>query len=329
MGYLVEIDKAALDHRKYVQSQQESGKPLYKWSEYDGYPTIRDSARELENAVNRLDEHFFIRDQFSSFLPQARRYSTSISNSIEFVLAVINKKIATYQIEMDNSTLTEDEIAKTNARITSEVQKVLGYCVMATEHVWAATERLVSLRDQSPDIIPTGESWISPQGTVMLSAAISAAIAITIVMMSSLALSHPALAYRAGDNLPTQVVGFMHHTQAITNLTAQIHSIKLDEIEKRYEDLSARSEAHGLRLDNIVDSLGPPNELGVYYSSQTDSGSQSGKGIEARNKKIFGNTQRQVQRLQEELNTMRKDMKRMEIRLGSDINKVRHDMKRA
>ena len=76
-------------------------------------------------------------------------------------------------------------------------------------------------------------------------------------------------------------------------------------------------------LDSIVEGLGPPNEQGVYYPSAPKTEGKSCEGIEGRLQKVSDDSNRQMQRLHEEMQLMRKNINRMDIRLTSGLDKVR------
>jgi hypothetical protein len=115
-----------------------------------------------------------------------------------------------------------------------------------------------------------------------------------------------------------QVLDLVQRTHALTNFTGDIYNTKIQDMDQRYNDLAALSESHGIRIDNIVDGLGPPNSEGTYYhsTSQTD-----GATCEQRIQKIFQQLSLQSKRQQEDLATMRKDMHRMDIRLTEGVKK--------
>ncbi|RMZ72098.1 hypothetical protein GMOD_00007092 [Pyrenophora seminiperda CCB06] len=122
-------------------------------------------------------------------------------------------------------------------------------------------------------------------------------------------------------------MNLISRTQSITNLTGEAYTAQLEDLGQRYKDLADASESHGLRLDNLVEALGIPNEQGTYFSSaQQDStplmDCRVPEDIREYMHKFSRNADRQLERLNSEMELMRKNVHRMDIRLTKRLNKV-------
>ena len=106
---LSEVDKAVRDYCLYVQKQQQSGKPLYKWAKCDEYKIIRRKAQDLSESLSKLQQYSSLPKDFTATLLEARRYSTSTSRAIGDVLAIINKKTESFVFEQQNFIMSEED----------------------------------------------------------------------------------------------------------------------------------------------------------------------------------------------------------------------------
>jgi hypothetical protein len=242
--------------------------------------------------------------------------STSVSKAAVYVLAVINERISDYMVEMENSTLSEEAKISANVLIIKELHTLLKQTTCAVEHVWYAMDLLRECKQMRTQY----KNWAwSAAGTVM-TATIAALLGIATAHLYGPAgldlISHSA----STGGVYSQVLDLVYRTQAVTNLMGEICTIKSQDIEQRYNNLASLSESHGLRIDNIVDGLGPPNDEGTYYLATPKEDNES---CESRLQMVSDNLNRQLHRQHEEMEMMRKNMHRMDIRLTRGIEKVR------
>lgn len=303
---------------RYIEAQTDEDKPLYHWAAYDGYPALNTAVSKLRKAMTKFKAPRLPQEYLSKRLTCATDFSLSVSTCSADALAAMNKKTTEYMDAMEASTLNEDSKAQANAVITEEVCKLLEHCTSATGTVWQATDLLRKCKEQQA--IVRGWAW-SASATAMT------AFVATVVSLATTYFYGPAYldmfpARAGGPAVYSKIVDLVQQTQVVTNLTGELYKIKMQDVDLKYDDLSALSQAHGLRIDGIVDGLGPPNQQGTYYVSTTKSDDGS---CESRIQNVSKDLQSQLQRQQQELELMRKNMHRMDVRLTRGIEKVRKE----
>jgi len=159
-----------------------------------------------------------------------------------------------------------------------------------------------------------------------LGAATSAAIGLTAARLYG-SRGFDLESLNPSSNVHNQVMNLVHRAQAVTNLTGEVYSIKLEDLDQRYKDLADASESHGLRIDNLVEALGAPNEQGTYFSAaypnpRAKTECQVPEDTRAYIQKLSADADRQLERLHHEMELMRKNVHRMDIRLTKRLDKV-------
>jgi hypothetical protein len=204
------------------------------------------------------------------------------------------------------------------------VKKVLEHSTLATKSVWAATDLLQGLEKSSTEKLVLQKRVARCLATTALTAGFSAAIGILAANLHLFAPATHDLALKGahGDSVYSQVLDLVQRTQDVTNLTSEIYTVKLQDLGQRYEDLTAVAESHGLRIDNLVDALGPTNEEGNYYLSTSKEDESPSEDIGDRLYKISDDSQRQMRRLHEEMELMRKNMHRLDLRLTRRLDRI-------
>lgn len=306
--------------KAYIKAQNDDDKPLYQWVTFPGYCALDAAVTKLNTATAKFKREKLPSEFVAASVAQAMDSSTSVNKAASDALATMNKKTATYMDEMETSTLSEDAKMNANTLITQELQKLMEHSTHATERVWVATDLLRSLESKQV----TYKDWAWTVTGTLMTACLSAVVGVFAVHTVGPAGFDIVPQGGHGGHLYGQVVDLVQRTQAVTNLTGELYNVKLQDIFERYKDLAALSESHGERIDNIVDGLGPPNEKGVYHlSSPKEAKSEAYKDIEGRLQKASDDASRQIQRLHEEMQLMRKNVNRMDIRLSSGLEKVR------
>jgi hypothetical protein len=202
---------------------------------------------------------------------------------------------------------------------------VLKHSTLATRSTWAAADLLqvILVKSSTKKPIPQ-KSWAWSLAMTVLTAGISAAVGILAANLHLFSLATYNLAPKGahGHGVYKQVLDLVQRTQDVTNLTSEIYTVKLQDLGQRYEDLAALAESHGLRIDNLVDALGPTNEEGNYYLSKPKVDDLPSEGNGDRLDKISDDAQRQIQRLHDEMELMRKNMNRLDLRLTRRLDRI-------
>ncbi|KAF1913880.1 hypothetical protein BDU57DRAFT_456500 [Ampelomyces quisqualis] len=294
----------------YIANQDNSGKPLYQWQKYASYSKLSKAVSKLEEATAKLKTTpLHSRDYIAIVIARATRCSTSVSRAAIYVLSAINKKTGDYMEEMEGSSLSDDANMEAYAVITQETRKLLEHSTRAAEHVWRATDLLRMCKQHREQ-----KDWLWSTTATAMHVFIAATVGIFAVVLFSPATSG------SSNSVTSQVLDVVRQTQAITNLTGEIYNAKLQNIDQRANDLGALSEANALRIDNLVDGLGVPNENGVWYVAQPSSNDKS-CGI--RLQEVSESLGRQLQRQEQELKGLRSKMHRMDIRLTQEVRKLK------
>lgn len=320
LAELKTIEKHMHRLRRYINAQEDGNKPLYQWAAYEGFSTLNTSVSQLRKAMTKFKVTRLPSEYLRLYVERATASSTSVSRASGDILAAMRKKLDVYVDEMKASTLSDEANTEANTAITEELRKLIQYSTRATEAVWQAHDLLRACQQQG-DI----RSWAWSVGATALTAFIATAVSLATVYCSSSAHLDMLPAHGVGNAVCSQLVGLVQHSQAITNLTGEVYKLKFEDMDNKYDDLTAWSEAHGLRIDGIVDGLGPPNQDGMYYTSSASSSKSEKDSCETRWQKVSGTLQAQLQRQQHELENMRKTMHRLDIRLTRGIEEVRKD----
>jgi hypothetical protein len=325
LNLIGEVDKKMHHFREYIETQKDNGKPLYRWDKYTEYRAIHHAVYGVDREVSQFKSVSMPHKVVEECIARAMAHSTSVSKAVAYVLRVISEKTAAYTEELEGSTLSDEAKASATAYITAEVQKLLEHSTKAAGCVWAATDLLRELDQEDAPKPAFHEGWIWSLGKFLLTAGFSAAIGIVTAQYHLYGPASVGLAHQGahGTGLYNQVLALVQQSQANTNLTSEIYTVKLHELDQRYDTLAELAESHGLRIDNLVDSLGPTNAEGVYYSSTPKAEEGARSGIGERVLKALEDAQRQLQRQQNEMEAMRKNMNRMDIRLTKRIDKIR------
>ncbi|KAH7078457.1 hypothetical protein FB567DRAFT_596053 [Paraphoma chrysanthemicola] len=315
------VDERMNDFREYIKTQRDEGKPLYQWAKYDGYSALSAAVFKLDKATVIIKGMRLPLEGASTIFSQATDLSTSVSQHAAYALGVMNEKTELYLEEMGTSTLSEEAKARANQLITEELKKLMEHSTHATERVWVATDVLRKSAHKSAH----SRTWAwSVAGTIM-TATIAAVVGIITAHVYGPAGLDLVPMSGAGSVIYNEVLALVQRTYAVTNLTGEFYSIKLEDIDQRYKDLAVLSESHGLRIDNLVDALGPPNENGVYYPSNPKIQTEPCSDTKSDAYKDLDGTAQQMLRLQHDLEQMRKNMNRMDIRLTRSIEKMLKD----
>jgi hypothetical protein len=340
---MTEVEEAMIHFQLYVQNQKDDNKPLYKWAKFDGYRAISRTLVDLDEAAAKLKPTYFPAPCVKTYLDRATQFSLSVSHIAVFVMGVMSEKSANCIDEFGESTLSAEGKVNALTLITNELQRLLRHCVRATDRVYAALDllRKALLIDKShqnsdisivKDLLTERETrsstsrkgWIWTLTGIVVGAASSATIGLTMAHLYG--PSGFDLALKANpEGMHAQVMDLVHRTQTVTTLTGEMYSIKLQDLEKRYKELEDASESHGLRIDNLVEALGVPNDEGTYYSSSAPKlDCQVPDDIRSYIRKISDDADRQSERLQNEMEKMRKNVNRMDIRLMKRLDKIEH-----
>jgi hypothetical protein len=306
--------------RHYIESQNDENKPLHQWKKYGGYAALSTTVCELEEAVTTLKNGRLLPAHLTASVAQATSSSTSVSKTTAYAFAMMNSKMANYMKDMETSRMSDEATAKANVVIMEELQKLMKHSFRAAGQVWLATDVLRSFEQRRTQY----KDWAWFVTATVVTAVIAATVSIVTVHLYGLA-GFNMVPKSNSEGIYTQLVDLVQRTQALTNLTSELYTIKLQDIDRRYDDLAALAESHGLRIDNLVEALGPPNDEGTYYLPMPKTDSRSYKDLQSLIQKVSDETKRQQQRYQVEMKLMRKNMHRMDIRFTSAINKKRKD----
>lgn len=353
------VEKEMEELKEHTNSQLAKDKPLYLWQSYHGYSDLEQAIGSLTTAVANLEPVKLPECQTRVYRCRAREYSTAISTMAIFILGHMNTKCDTCIDEIEASNLDAKNKQEANSDITSQVGKLLKYCSHATSSTWEAFDRLeASLTTRAtPDSPNTYDAvsatletlrqdLLSQRDAQHAAAAAAASTTTTRNTPFSYLYSLPILLLLflcylyalsqqphfpptpTPDPLYTQTLQLVQRTHAVTNLTGALYSVQLAHLDTRYEALERSAESCGLRIDNLVDALGVPDEWGNYRAAVV-AGAVAGvvpdgvaRTVVQRVERMEGEVERRLKRLQGEMEQMRKNVNRMDIRLTKRMDGV-------
>lgn len=330
---------------EYIKAQNEDKKPLYQWARFDGYRVVSRALTRLDRAVAKFEKVRLPVAFVKTYLSRATQISLTVSQAAVFSMGVMGEKAASCIDEIEESTLSAEGKVNAQAVITEELKKLLKHCAKATDRVYTTLDLLrnslhidksnddadismlkVLVAESQARLNTPRKSWFCSGARIILGAATSAVIALTVAHLYN--TGGFELAHQTNPNsMHSQVISLVQRAQAVTNLTGEIYSIKLEDLGQRYKELEAASESHGLRIDNLVEALGVPNEDGTYFSSKAKADVPPEIDCRVENGypcflKASAEADSQVERLRRELELMRKNIHRMDIRLMKRLDKV-------
>jgi hypothetical protein len=341
---MAEVEEAMMHFEQYIRAQNNDNKALYKWAKFDGYRSVTRAIKDLDDTVAKFQSIRLPIAHVKIYLSRATQHSLSVSQIAVFAMGVMSEKSALCIDEIEESTLSDEGKVNAQRLITIELKKLLKHCARATDRVYAALDllRKTLLIDETyknPDISAIREllvesearlrtprkSWLWTAAGLTLGAMTSAAIG-----LAGAHLYGPGgfdLALKTNPvGMHAQVLDLVHRAQSISNLTGEIYSVKLQDLDQRCKDLEDASESHGLRLDNIVEALGVPNDEGTYFTSTLESkpmlNYEVPEDVRAYIRKLSDDADRHFGRLHGEMKTMRKNINRIDIRLTKRLDKV-------
>lgn len=274
------------------------------------------------------------------FFNGAVKNSISISNTAQIAFETMNHKIVSCFEEVDQSTLSEEakDIAKTE--ITGEVTKLMKHTTESTRSVYAALDLLLKLFYQDiekgplnlVDVILTeqglykgkigAKKTLWPMWKIMTTGFLLFIMAVTLLGALNHVFDRRMLCF---EN-PQQATGASHFGKMIYYLQTtdvarryqnKVVQARLRKLDSRCKSIEEANECIGARLDNIVESLGPPNEDGMYFSkSNTFPGNKQSDAL-------ILNLQKQNDKLSEEVIQLRKHIHRVDLRLTKDVEKLK------
>jgi hypothetical protein len=310
---LSEVESQMHQFRKHITTQNDEDRLLYQWSKYGGYSFLNTAVSELEKSTAKLKRIRIPEEYLTASISQAMGSSTRVSKIVTYGFSVMDKKTARYLAEMESSPLSEAARFEANAAITEELKKLLEHSFRAAKHVWRATDLLRGCEHRSRHY----KDWAWSGAATVMTAFIAATVSIATAHLHGHSRLGLVPHSNPGGEVYSQVLDMVQRTQAVTNLTGELYTIKLQDIDRRYDNLAHLSEAHGLRIDNLVEALGPPNYEGTYSISAPSIDQSACKDLE----RIVRQVSEESQRQQAEIKSMRKNINRMDIRLSSSIYK--------
>jgi TolA-binding protein len=326
---MAEVEETMEQFQRYIQTQKEANQPLYKWAKYTGYRAISRAITGLDEAIAKFEAVVLPPRYIDMYLSRATQLSLSVSKIAVFAMGVMNEKSTNCIDEVEVSGLSAEGKANAQTLIISELKKLLKHCARATDRVYASLDLL-----RNALLVDYGEvrsnhtsvSWLRSIASLVLGAATSAAIGLATAYFSGTSGFNLALYETVGGSgCTSHVLNLVQRNQAITNLTGEIYSVKLQDLDNRYNQLKDVTESHGLRIDNLFEALGVPNEQGTYYTSSTSPPKEDDRvSVDVRPyiQKVASDANLEITRLHKELEQMRKNIHRMDIRLMKRLDKV-------
>lgn len=342
LKYMYEVNNHMAEFGEFIQAQKNEDKPLYNWAKYTKYDAASYAVTRLDEAAARLEPVHLPRDDIKACLGKATQFSLCISRVVVAAMGAMGEKFDTCIDEIEDSDLSVEGKASAKAFVTGELKELVTHCSRTTSRVYSALDLLreslfVDESSRDLDFASIKKLMYDSEDRLRAShktsvwttiALVLGTVALVVTGLVAAHLSGPVgfdLALKSetyGNGMFTQVVDLVQRTQAVTNLTNDIYSIKLQDIDRRYKELEVISEAHGSRIDNLVESLGPTNEEGTYYTSMRNPDQEIPSKVNRHIRKLSDSSNRDLVRLHQEMENMRKNINRMDTRLTERLDKV-------
>ncbi|KAF2796090.1 hypothetical protein K505DRAFT_416032 [Melanomma pulvis-pyrius CBS 109.77] len=277
---MCEVAKQMSAFHDYILAEKGLDKPLFQWSRYPGYSNLDRATIALEKAVEKLkntklEEALLLQVLASSYFDRALKFSIATSKIATCALETMNIKTATCVEEVESSSLRKKykDIAKT--AMTAELGELLKHSTAATSCVYSAMDLLQKIvycehdSDQSVDY----DNYIG-QGSwkYWLLLAISLlSLGFTffgVYEHLSPSSEFPASGTSAGT-IPkgyavVDIVALQSTLGETVRAVAELNKLDGLATSARLKYLEEADENTGQRIDNIWDSLGPPDSSGSY-----------------------------------------------------------------
>jgi hypothetical protein len=267
------------------------------------------------------------------FFNSALRNSISISNTAQTAFETMNHKIVSCFEEVDQSTLSEGAKDIVKTEITDEVTKLMKHTTESTRSVYAALDILLRLfyrnTEKGPlnlvDVIRAeqglhthktgGRKTRWPTWKILTTCLLLSIIAMTVFGNRMLYVENPQQDTDASHL--GKMIYYLQKTDVVRRYQNKVVQASLRKLDSRCKSIEEANECIGARLDNIVESLGPPNEDGMYFSeSNTFPGNKQSDAL-------ILNLQKQNDQLSEEVIQLRKHIHRVDLRLTKDVEKLK------
>ena len=337
----------------YVKIQVNENKPLYQWMEYDHYDIMDATISELDETVGSLEPVYLPRKHIGVYLKQATQLSLAVSKAAVFAMKVsriafethksvladtlsttqvMSQKSSTCFAEIEASRLSSQDKDEAKIFVTNELEKLVHYCTRATSSVYTALDLLrESLLLEEDDEAADNESslptqrkgWFWKVAAIVLGASASVALgfhAADLCRMTNFDIA------RNCNNMEHDLFGeladLFQRTQSVMNLSSEVYSVKMQHVDQHYKALEAITEAQGMRIDNLVESLGPTNDEGLYFSKTSKANVDAPENNQHREDKVSESMKIEVQRLRLEMEKVRRNMNLVDLRLTRRLDKV-------
>ncbi|CAO2657523.1 Nn.00g036490.m01.CDS01 [Neocucurbitaria sp. VM-36] len=310
----------------YIQVQKDDNKPLYQWDQYSGYALLTRAISELVEATAKVKPCHLPKEDVKVYLRTATHSSLFVSKVAAFAMSVMGEKVDTCIDEIEESDMSAEGRRMAKTLVLAELKVLIKHSTRATRHIYAALDvlqqSLTTEADRNLAIVSIKEikskSDVQRHSTYVNLVWAMVGLVLGVGLTACLCRQAGAklvLSSREQGNGPCSYLDFVHRTQVVTNLTGEVYSMIRHDIHNRYQEVAAITEANTLRIDNLVDALGPTNEEGVYYSAMPKLDYTVPDSVHQEIRKMSDNAAR-------EMKQMRKNINRMDLRLTKRIDKI-------
>lgn len=257
------------------------------------------------------------------------------------VLHTMNQKTSTCFEEVDKASLLGTAKTKMKDCIIQDATSLLSCTSDATKATYMALDLLLKIFHDALDIESPELTKLANPASVGSKRKILAGISIGLLL--SLAFFNPWLPptdyhrrlmeQTQMDKLQTQMDDLRAEvmktvraeTGAQTEKVAALHR-RMAALGQKFKNIEKQSEDNGLRIDNIWEALGPPNEHGTYFDF-TPNG-RNDKGLFSTDEVAY--LQKRADQNFKELNAefvrLRKELHRVDMRLTNDIKEIKRQI---
>ncbi|KAF2738364.1 hypothetical protein EJ04DRAFT_586919 [Polyplosphaeria fusca] len=337
----------------FIKARNDSKISLLDWGLYKDYRAMDHATFSLQKTVetfrifkNRTPEVILSAFDAHYYKHRSIALSTSTSTKVEYAFNTTIPRVDMLDAELEKSLLTSEGQETAKEMVISELQKLINHLDKARVQVNDANDVLLNglqrhvvfFKRKDVEHIPvtwkgwTQKNWQRAVRLCLSSCAWVIVVAICAMLLQNLLdgklfTSTPRETAVKADPIvnpdsvvnPDPVVNLdpvvnpdpVANSDPLANTTTSF--VSLDVFNDRFEHLEELYAAHGERIDNVWDSLGPPDEDG-YYQYSNDKGQTTEEPRRSHQTELDQETK--------DIQQLRKQIHRVDLRLTRRLDRL-------
>lgn len=351
---MASVKKGMSGLRDYVQSQSTDKDHLYEWEKYQDYETLGKAIKGLEAATEKFKKLAkeaegmqMPRRLMTTLVQNAIMTSISVSDMAHYILRTMNSKTRHCFEEVDKSKFLDSTKTEMKDLIIQDATALLCSTTDTTRATYTSLDLLLKILHDATEFdtlepldlgFPKSKK-AAPTGSLRK---IVTGVLIALPLLSAFCFNPwlpPTELYQRlteqthvqNLHLQTQInqlrdeviktVRAEPHMQAeeLTELYGRMDALgdNIKTMEKQFQDV-------GLRIDNLWEALGPPNEHGTYFDPSPNGHYNKEPALPSSNddQGHLQMSRQQFKALDAEIVKLRREMHRVDIRLTREVKNI-------